>query len=70
MEVVERMGKVEISHEELHKLFNTRDHSNYVVAYLRLITSGQLQKDADFYQNFIEGERSIGDFCHQVNKYF
>lgn len=66
MEVIDNIGKPETTQEDLHKLFNTQGHSDYVVVYLRLITSGQLQKDAEFYQNFIEGERSISDFCHQV----
>jgi len=51
---------------KLHELFNDQGYSDYVVVYLRLITSGHLQKEADFYQNFIEGERGIKDFCHQV----
>lgn len=71
MEVIDRIGRVGSSHDELHKIFNTQGFSDYVVVYLRLITSGQLQKDAEFYQNFIEGDRTIGDFCHQVSlKYF
>ena len=41
--------------------------SNYIVVYLRLLTSAQLQRKSDFFQNFIEGERSIKEFCSQVN---
>lgn len=66
MEVIDNIGKEESTKDDLHKLFNTQGHSDYVVVFLRLITSGQLQKDADFYQHFIEGERSVSDFCHQV----
>ncbi|KAK6636326.1 hypothetical protein RUM43_009985 [Polyplax serrata] len=65
MEVIDNIGKEESTKDDLHKLFNTQGHSDYVVVFLRLITSGQLQKDADFYQHFIEGERSVSDFCHQ-----
>ncbi|KAL7740869.1 hypothetical protein ACLKA6_014034 [Drosophila palustris] len=50
---------------ELHKIFNEQGYSDYVVVYLRLITSGKLQEDADFYQNFIEGDFSIEEFRHQ-----
>lgn len=50
--------------EELHKLFNDQGLSDYVVVYLRLITSGQLQERADFYQNFIEG-LTIEEFRHK-----
>lgn len=68
MEVIDKVGgsDTESSHMELHKLFNEQGYSDYVVVYLRLITSGQLQRDADFYQHFIEGERTIMEFCHQV----
>ena len=50
---------------ELHKLFNEQGYSDYVVVYLRLITSGQLQEGADFYQNFIDGNCTMKEFCHQ-----
>lgn len=67
MEVIAKVGgDTDSSHMELHKLFNEQGYSDYVVVYLRLITSGQLQRDADFYQHFIEGERTISEFCHQV----
>lgn len=72
MEVLQRVGAdigkdvITSSREELHKLFNEQSYSDYVVVYLRLITSGQLQTDQDFYQNFIEGDRTISEFCHQV----
>lgn len=70
MEVIDKVGgDTESSHMELHKLFNEQGYSDYVVVYLRLITSGQLQRDADFYQHFIEGERTISEFCHQVYSY-
>jgi len=49
---------------ELHKLFNEQGYSDYVVVYLRLITSGQLQERADFYQNFIDG-LTIEEFRHK-----
>ncbi|XP_055594948.1 ubiquitin thioesterase otubain-like [Uranotaenia lowii] len=50
---------------ELHKLFNEQGYSDYVVVYLRLITSSHLQERADFYQNFIDGNYTIAEFCHQ-----
>lgn len=67
MEVVDKVGgDKETSLTELHKLFNDQGISDYVVVYLRLITSGQLQRQAEFYQNFIEGIRTVKEFCHQV----
>ena len=41
--------------------------SDYLVVYLRLVTSGQLQKEEDFYQNFLEGGKSMREFCQQVS---
>ncbi|XP_068143530.1 ubiquitin thioesterase otubain-like [Drosophila tropicalis] len=71
MEVVKRVcpessaGASDIVQAELHKVFNEQGYSDYVVVYLRLITSGQLQEDANFYQNFIEGSFTIEEFRHQ-----
>ncbi|KAL7731341.1 hypothetical protein ACLKA6_000460 [Drosophila palustris] len=50
---------------ELHCVFNDQGYSDYVVVYLRLITSGKLQENAEFYQHFIEGDLSIEEFRHQ-----
>lgn len=66
MEVIEKVGSSSDCNAELHKLFNDQGYSDYVVVYLRLITSGQLQKEAEFYQHFIEGDRTVKEFCHQV----
>ncbi|KAK7868997.1 hypothetical protein R5R35_013915 [Gryllus longicercus] len=67
MEVVSRVGKGggTFTQTDLHKLFNEQGYSDYIVVYLRLITSGRLQQEAEFYQHFIEGNRSVTDFCHQ-----
>lgn len=67
MEVIDKVGGGDSQSNRLalHKLFNEQGYSDYVVVYLRLITSGQLQEKADFYQYFIEGDRTIKDFCHQ-----
>ena len=69
MEVIEKVGgeDPEANRTELHKLFNEQGYSDYVVVYLRLITSGQLQREAEFYQHFIEGNRTVKEFCHQVS---
>ncbi|KAI8119295.1 putative ubiquitin thioesterase otubain [Lucilia cuprina] len=69
MEVVKRVdpsgsAAVDIN-EQLHKVFNDQGYSDYVVVYLRLLTSGKLQEEADFYQNFIEGNFTIEEFRHQ-----
>lgn len=70
MEVVKKFDPAEISQEkdmteELSLTFNEQGFSDYVVVYLRLLTSGKLQEEADFYQNFIEGNFTIEEFRHQ-----
>lgn len=52
--------------DELYRVFNEQGYSDYVVVYLRLITSGKLQEESDFYSNFIEGHYSVAEFCHKV----
>lgn len=51
---------------ELLAAFNEQTVSDYVVVYLRLLTSGHLQREKVFYQHFIEGGRSVKEFCQQV----
>lgn len=68
MTVVQRVApsdNEEKTLNEMHNLFNEQGYSDYVVVYLRLITSGQLQEGADFYQNFIDGNCTMEEFRHQ-----
>nr|CAG4645700.1 EOG090X0AE1 [Lynceus sp. MCZ IZ 141354] len=51
--------------KELLEIFNESHISDYIVVYLRILTSGQLQKDSSFYENFIEGGATIKEFCQQ-----
>jgi len=50
----------------LFQTFQDEGISNYIVVYLRLLTSAQLQKKADFFENFIEGGRTVQEFRSQV----
>lgn len=78
MEVVQRVGEqaggspdaLDSVRTELHDKFNKQGYSDYIVVYLRLVTSGQLQTENDFYQNFIEGPRTVTEFCRQVILYY
>ncbi|XP_044749330.1 ubiquitin thioesterase otubain-like [Coccinella septempunctata] len=68
MEVLRRVREIDNTDDakaELLNLFNDQGYSDYMVVYLRLLTSGQLQKEKDFYSCFIEGHRTVEDFCHQ-----
>ncbi|XP_075693350.1 ubiquitin thioesterase OTUB1 isoform X3 [Rhinoderma darwinii] len=55
---------------ELLAAFNEQTVSDYVVVYLRLLTSGHLQRENVFYQHFIEGGRSVKEFCQQILLYY
>lgn len=50
---------------KLHCVLNDQEYSDYIVVYLRLITSGKLQEHAEFYQHFIEGNLTIEEFRHR-----
>ncbi|XP_036444998.1 ubiquitin thioesterase OTUB1a [Colossoma macropomum] len=50
---------------ELLSSFNEQSVSDYLVVYLRLVTSGFLQREEDFFQHFIEGGRTVREFCQQ-----
>lgn len=56
-------GEEKISQEELVTMFNDEGVSNYLVVFLRLLTSKQLQMEGEFYQNFMEGGRTVSEFC-------
>ncbi|XP_058942660.2 ubiquitin thioesterase OTUB1 [Pocillopora verrucosa] len=64
METIEAVGKSQ-SEEELLQTFQDEGLSNYIVVYLRLLTSAQLQKKSDFFENFIEGGRTVQEFRSQ-----
>ena len=44
-------------------LFNDQGLSDYLVVFLRLLTSMHLKKEAEFYQNFMEGGVSVNEYC-------
>ena len=47
--------------------FNNDGMSNYLVVYVRLLTSGQLQQDSDEYLPFVEGlYKDMKEFCDKV----
>ncbi|KAG8183738.1 hypothetical protein JTE90_029320 [Oedothorax gibbosus] len=61
------LGKIEngMTLDDLLQILNDQGSSDYIVVYMRLITSGYLQKEEAFFSNFIEGERTVKEFCHQ-----
>ncbi|KAG9340135.1 hypothetical protein JZ751_021854 [Albula glossodonta] len=57
MDLIELCEKQQ-SQSELLNSFNDQSMSDYVVVYLRLLTSGYLQREQTFFQHFIEGGRT------------
>lgn len=52
---------------ELIDVFRDDGQSNYLVVYLRLITSCHLQHNSEFFQHFVDGNRTVADFCKGVS---
>ena len=52
--------------ERVEAVINDPGTSDYLVVYLRLLISAHLQKNADFFTFFIEGGRTVEEFCKQV----
>lgn len=67
---MEELNKIEKDKtiEGVLQTFNDSGTSDYLVVYLRLIVSGYLQRNEDFYQSFLDGGRTMKDFCNQVIK--
>ncbi|XP_076060089.1 ubiquitin thioesterase OTUB1 [Oratosquilla oratoria] len=51
--------------ERVESVCNDAGTSDYMVVYLRLLISAHLQKNAEFFSFFIEGGRSVEEFCKQ-----
>ncbi|NXV85832.1 OTUB1 thioesterase, partial [Calonectris borealis] len=64
MELIERVER-RVPLPELLAAFNEPSTSDYLVVYLRLLTSGCLQRHRRFFEQFLEGGRSIKEFCQQ-----
>lgn len=67
MELIEQVERG-VAPGELLAAFNEQSTSDYLVVYLRLLTSGHLQRHAAFFQHFIEGGRGVKEFCQQVGR--
>ena len=62
-EFVDEEGKTEA---DLLEVFNNDGMSNYLVVYVRLLVSGQLQHKADSYIHFVDGGYStMKEFCNK-----
>ena len=60
-------GRIRTPEQLLEQVFNDSGKSDYLVVFLRLITSSHLQKNSEFFQAFIEDGLSVKEFCqHEV----
>ena len=48
---------------DLIEVFNDEGQSNYLVAFMRLLCSMQIKKEADLYINFLDGDADVHTFC-------
>lgn len=55
-------GKVKTP-EDLRSVFNDASRSDYIVVFLRLVTSCHLQQNSDFFSAFMEDGITIRNFC-------
>ena len=63
---VEEIGELKSSEELITKV-NEPGISNYIVCWMRLVASAELQKQPDFYINFLPNVASVHDFCRLVS---
>jgi len=62
LEVIDKVGQG-MTAQELFDQLNEQSMADYLVVYLRILTSAELRKGREFYVNFIDGEQSLDDFC-------
>ncbi|CAF1386205.1 unnamed protein product [Rotaria sordida] len=62
IEIIDNIYK-EGNEQSLIENFCSQSYSDYFVAYLRLFTSGYLQMNREFFENFIEDGKSVKQFC-------
>ncbi|EGR30255.1 otu ubiquitin aldehyde binding 1, putative [Ichthyophthirius multifiliis] len=63
MEQLANIINYDFSIDNLQNMFNDKSISDYLVMYLRFMTSGYLKNNAILYENFIENGVSIHQFC-------
>ena len=57
------------SHSFFFQLLDDDGRSDYVVVFLRLLTSGELQGNSEFYASFLDGTyATVKDFCAHVSR--
>ncbi|VDL92103.1 unnamed protein product [Schistocephalus solidus] len=62
-EMVEQFMSGKSNLVDLEELFNNQSYSDYYVVFLRLLVSAYIQRNADFYANFIAEGKTVRQFC-------
>ena len=66
--VVDSAG-TDMTPSKLLETFCDDGMSNYIIVYLRLIASCQLQMESEFYQNFVDNGKTVVEFCKTVSDF-
>lgn len=63
MDSLDTLKQPESNLESLLASFNDEGTSNYLVVFMRLLTSLNIKSQHEFYQNFLEGGQTVEEFC-------
>ena len=55
------------AHVVFTQTFRDAGTSDYIVCYLRIVTSGYLQTNAEFFQAFVDEGKTIKEYCSEVS---
>lgn len=65
METLEEVVNSASTIQALTEKFQDQGSSDYAVCYMRILTSAYLQSNSDFFQAFVEGGKTMKDYCTQ-----
>lgn len=64
-ELLDNINDGKVTEETLYSSLNDDGTSNYYVIFFRLLTSGYLRENASLYEGFVEGDRTMEQFCRE-----
>uniref|UniRef100_A0A0N5AAR6 Ubiquitin thioesterase n=1 Tax=Syphacia muris TaxID=451379 RepID=A0A0N5AAR6_9BILA len=64
-ELLDDINNGKVTEESLFASLNDDGTSNYYVIFFRLITSGYLRENAEMFEGFVEGGRTVEQFCKE-----
>lgn len=64
-ELLDDVSQGKVTEETLFVTLNDDGASNYYVIFFRLITSGYLRENAAQFEGFVEGDRTVEQFCRE-----